>query len=363
MTASRSERGRARDGAARGETDREAGEALDQPRRRSGRGTPFEIGGRLVQPGESARIDLPAALLPTHTQLDIPLTVINAPAPGPRVWISAAVHGDEVNGVEIICRVLDRVETRLRRGVLVATPIVNVFGFIGQSRYLPDRRDLNRSFPGSRGGSLASRIAHRFLNDVVARCTHGLDLHTAAKDRSNLPQTRGNMADPEIRRLAEAFGAPVMLQSGTVNGSLRAAATKLGIPVLVFEGGEAQRFNEDVIEVGVRGVLGVLQELGMLPRRKRRRQGPSILVTDSTWIRARRGGLLRLSVPQGKQVIEEDQEIGTVSDPFGDDRISLRAPFRGLVIGHTKNPVVHGGDAVVHLGRLGGPDPLVRPEA
>jgi predicted deacylase len=265
--------------------------------------------------------------------------------------LSAAVHGDELNGVEIITRVLDALPEPLASGTIIAAPIVNVFGFVGQSRYLPDRRDLNRSFPGSKGGSLAARIAHLFLHEVVRRCTHGIDLHTAAEDKFNLPQIRGDLTDPQTRRLAEAFGAPVMVHSNVRPGSLRGAASKSNIPVVVFEGGESQRFNESVIRIGVQGILGVLRDLGLTTRGTRRKATQSIVVGESTWIRARRGGILRLSVREGSEVAEK-QVVGSVSDPFGEERVALRAPYRGLVIGVTRNPVVHGGDAVLHVGRI-----------
>lgn len=318
---------------------------------KASRNEPFECGGYFVAPGQRLRFDMPVALLPTHTQLHIPVTVVNGLKSGPRLWLSAAVHGDELNGVEIISRVLNRLEDPLRCGTIIAVPIVNVFGFIGQSRYLPDRRDLNRSFPGSMRGSLASRVAHLFMTEIVARCTHGIDLHTAAVDRSNLPQVRGDMTDPETRKLAEAFSAPAMVQSPPRPGSLRGAATKRGQPVLVFEGGEAQRFNEPAIDAGVRGIFGVMHSLGMVPKSLRGKRFKTTLVEESSWIRARRGGLWRLLVEEG-ETVKSGEALGIIGDPFGADRITIRAPFDGIVIGKTNNPVVHGGDSLVHLGKL-----------
>jgi len=315
------------------------------------RNEPFECGGYYVAAGQRLRFDMPVALLPTHTQLHIPVTVVHGLKPGPRLWLSAAVHGDELNGVEIISRLLNGLQDPLRCGTIIAVPIVNVFGFIGQSRYLPDRRDLNRSFPGSLRGSLASRIAHLFMTEIVERCTHGLDLHTAAVDRSNLPQVRGDMADPETRKLAEAFNAPVMMQSATRPGSLRGAASKRGKPSLVFEGGEAQRFNESAIGVGVRGIQGVLHMLGMISKPPRGKRTKTKLVEESSWIRARRGGLWQLHVDEG-ETVKSGEALGIIGDPFGADRITVRAPFDGVVVGKANNPVVHGGDSLVHLGKL-----------
>jgi len=311
---------------------------------------PLRFDQQVVAPGERVRIDLPVAQLPTHTRVHLPLEVLHGRAPGPRLWLSAAVHGDELNGVEIIRRVLLRLPECLERGSVIAAPIVNVLGFLAQSRYLPDRRDLNRSFPGSPSGSMASRLAHTFLDHVVSNCTHGIDLHTGTLDRSNHPQVRGNLRDGETLRMAEAFAAPIMVESQLRRGSLREIAGRRGIPVLVYEGGEALRFNEDAVRLGVEGVLRVLGALGLgsfeVPAGR-----PSLLVRRSTWVRARRGGLLRLEVSEGDRVARR-QRLGQLSDPLGEDAVELRAPFDGIVLGLTRNPVVHGGDALVHLGRI-----------
>lgn len=312
----------------------------------------FEIGGVQIEAGERARFNLPAALLPTRTPIDIPITVVHGMKPGPRLFVSATIHGDELNGIEVIRQVLDRIPQSLAAGTLVAVPIVNVIGFINQSRYLPDRRDLNRSFPGSRRGSLAARIAHLFMTEIVQRCTHGIDLHTASLEKSNYPQTRIAPGDPGVRVLAEAFNAPVVAMSTPRKGSLRAAAASCGVPVVLYEAGGAQRFDDHAVRVGVDGVLSVMAELGLIPRRFRAKRRRSIEVHDSDWIRARRGGLLRLAVREG-DMVAQGQPIGTIADPFGEDETTLKAPFDGFVIGATGNPVVHGGDAVVHLGRIG----------
>ncbi|MEZ6197854.1 MAG: M14 family metallopeptidase [Planctomycetota bacterium] len=289
------------------------------------------------------------ALLPTHTRVEVPVTVIHAAEPGPRIWLSAALHGDEINGVEIIRRVLGKLEDKVLRGTVVAVPIVNVFGFMGQSRYLPDRRDLNRSFPGSPRGSLASRMANFFMQEVVSRCTHGIDLHTGSSDRFNFPQIRGDLSDPETLRCARAFGAPVILQSTLRDGSLRFAAAKRRIPVIVYEAGEASRFDEASIRLGVKGVLGVLRELGLLARRNAR-PVRIVRIDDSSWVRARRAGVLRLTAKEG-DAIKRGQVLGIIADPLGMDGVSVVAPFDGIIVGLTRNPIVHGGDAVVHVGR------------
>ncbi len=308
----------------------------------------FEISGTKIEPGTRGNIEIPLAMLYTHTQMTIPVEVLHGREAGPRLFVCAALHGDEINGIEIIRRVLDSVQVENMRGTLVAVPIVNVFGFVYESRYLPDRRDLNRSFPGSQRGSLASRLAHLFSNEVVYRCTHGIDLHTAAPPRTNLPQIRANLKDGETRRIAEAFAAPVLIDSTSPAGSLRRVATGRGIPFLLYEGGEPMRFNESAIEMGVNGVLRVLWALDMLAEPIAPDVASSVEVTRTTWIRARQSGILQLDVSMGEQV-KRRQKLGDISDPFGSSTLNLTAPRDGLVIGRTISPLVHRGDAVLHL--------------
>ena len=226
-----------------------------------------------------------------------------------------------------------------------------MFGFIEQSRYLPDRRDLNRSFPGSPRGSLAARLADLFMKQVVSRCTHGIDLHTAADSRTNLPQIRANLKDPETERCARAFGAPAMIHASTRDGSLREAATKRGIAVLLYEGGEALRFNPDAIEVGVQGILRVMAMLEMYQSPIEPPPKPSLSVAKSQWVRASRSGILRLQIKLGQQV-EKKQSLGAIADPFGETTSHMYAPCKGLVIGYSQNPLVNQGDAIVHLAIL-----------
>ena len=298
---------------------------------------PFTVGGVVVPPGSLRRLEIPVARLATQTLLSLPVTVVHGTRPGPRLWLSAAVHGDEVNGVEIIRRVLDKLDASTLRGTVVAVPIVNVFGFINQSRYLPDRRDLNRSFPGSAKGSLASRLAYLFMAEIVGQCTHGIDLHTASDHRTNLPHIRGDLADPETRRIAEAFAPPLIMHSRVRDGSLREAASRLGIPVLLFEGGEADRFNEDALKMRRRG--------------KARRAPRTYESRSSYWVRARRSGLVRLQVKLGDKVAAK-QRIGATADPFGESSFAVHAPRAGIVVGVTLNPLVSQGDALVHVAEI-----------
>ncbi|MEX2647747.1 MAG: succinylglutamate desuccinylase/aspartoacylase family protein [Alphaproteobacteria bacterium] len=309
---------------------------------------PFLFGGQAVAPGSRATIDLPISNLSNHTPMTMPVQIVHGHRPGPRLFISGALHGDEINGVEIIRRLLQRPELGTIAGTLVAIPIVNVFGFLANSRYLPDRRDLNRSFPGSAGGSLAGRLAHVFLSEILGRCSHGIDLHTAAIHRDNYPQVRANLDDPETLRLACAFGVEVVINAGEREGSLREQAAKRGIPVLVYEAGEALRFQDTAIRAGLEGVLGVMRALAMLPADPGAPARDPIVARSSTWVRAATGGILRSEVPLGRHV-ERGTRLGVISDPFGEREVEVLARTSGLVIGCTHLPVVNAGDALFHI--------------
>ena len=314
-------------------------------------GEPLEIGGRTVLPGKRLYMEIPVARIATQDQLALPVAVVHGKAPGPRLWISGAIHGDELNGIDIAHRVLESADEASIRGTLIVVPIVNVFGFIHQSRYLPDRRDLNRTFPGSPRGSLAARMAHLFLQEIVERSTHGIDLHTAASNRGNLPQIRGDFEDPETRRMAEAFGAPVMIHSKLRDGSLRKAGGRRGIPVVVYEGGEANRFNQRVIRTGVNGVRRVMAHLGMTSDTPEPESDPVREARSSYWVRARRSGILRLGVRLGETVAAK-QRLGVIRDSFGRDRGYVQARAGGIVVGLTFNPLIYQGDGLVHIAEV-----------
>ncbi|GAB4350565.1 MAG: M14 family metallopeptidase [Gammaproteobacteria bacterium] len=312
----------------------------------------FTIAGRTVSAGSRQTIDLPLPPLFTHSPLSMPVHVVCGRRDGPRLFVSAAIHGDEINGVEIIRRLLNTPALGRLNGVLVAIPVVNVHGFITHSRYLPDRRDLNRSFPGSVTGPLASRIANIFTNEIIRQCTHGIDIHTGAGHRTNLSQIRGNLDDAETKRLAVAFGAPVIINANIRDGSLRETAAELGVPTLLYETGEALRFDEVSIRAGVRGVRRVMRALGMLPTRKKAKPPPEPVVAKSTsWVRAPMSGVLRLLVAPGGRV-EKNGLLAVVADPFGEKEAEVRAPFSGLVIGRTNLPLANEGDALYHIARF-----------
>jgi len=309
------------------------------------------LNGQKIEPNETLRLELPIARLPSETWVSMPIEVLNGKFAGPTLWLSAALHGDELNGVEIVRRVLQEITPQRLRGAIIAAPIINVFGFINQSRYLPDRRDLNRCFPGSPRGSLASRLAHLFMTEVVKRCTHGIDLHTASNHRDNLPQIRANLDDPETLRCAMAFNSPIVINSNLRDGSLREAASKQGIPVLLYEAGEPHRFNKEAIERGVEGVLRVMQELKMIRGHKTKRRPASLMAGKTSWVRARRGGIVRLDVELGQRVSAK-QKLGSIGEALPGDDTKIIAPHSGIIIGMTNHPLTNQGDSLVHIAEL-----------
>jgi uncharacterized protein len=315
----------------------------------------LKIGGVEIAPGERVDLDLPLAKSPTHTPLSMPIQVLHGKKPGPRLFVSAAIHGDELNGVEIIRRILKQKSLSRLHGTLITIPIVNVYGVIQHSRYLPDRRDLNRNFPGHEGGSLASRLANLFMREIVANSTHGIDLHTGALHRSNLPHVRANMDDEETSRLAHAFGVPLLLNSQLRDGSLREAASECGIPMLLYEAGEALRFDEVAIRAGVKGILNIMRILGMLPasRQKARIPMESMVASSTTWIRAPESGIFRTLVSLGSRV-KKGQLLGVVASPFGDQEVTVNSPCAGIVIGRSNLPLTNEGDALFHVARFQG---------
>jgi predicted deacylase len=313
---------------------------------------PFSIQEQTVAAGHRAVIDLALPRLSSHTLLSMPVHVIHGRREGPRLFVCAAVHGDELNGVEIIRRLLEAKSLRQLKGTLVAVPAVNVYGVIHQSRYLPDRRDLNRSFPGSPAGSLAARVASLFIDEIVRHCTHGIDLHTGAIHRTNLPQIRANLDDPETERLAHAFGVPVLLNSTLRDGSLRQAAAELGIPMLLYEAGEGLRFDEVCIRAGLSGVLNVMRGLGMIRATGQRpRTVAPFVARASSWTRAPESGLLRTLVALGAQVAKGDV-LGYISDPYSGNQHPVTAQASGIVIGRVQIPSVHEGEALFHIARF-----------
>ena len=310
---------------------------------------PFVFGGAEVAPGAQADIPLPISALSNGLEMTLPVRVIHGARPGPVLFVSAAIHGDEIIGVEIIRRLASRPALAGLAGTLLLIPVVNGYGFLNRSRYLPDRRDLNRSFPGSQSGSLAGRLADVFLNEIVDRADCGVDIHSAAAHRSNLPQIRIAPDDDELLSLAQAFGAPVILTSGLRPGSLRQASGERGVPVLLYEAGEGLRFDETSVRAGLAGILRVMQALGMFAEdRVAEPPSASVLAGASHWLRAPQGGLLRLSKELG-DTLQAGEAFGVVSNLFGDTAEEIVARRGGILVGRATLPTINEGDAVAHI--------------
>ncbi|MGH1454025.1 MAG: succinylglutamate desuccinylase/aspartoacylase family protein [Paracoccaceae bacterium] len=310
---------------------------------------PFRIGGQDVAAGTRATVELPVAVFSDHTPVRMPVHVIHGKRPGPVMFVSAAVHGDEVIGVEIVRRLLRSAPMSRVHGTLLAVPIVNNFGLLNLSRYLPDRRDLNRCFPGSPEGSMAARLAHIFLDQVVKRADFGIDLHSAAIHRTNLPQIRLTPGNDHLRQLGEAFGAPVIMTSRLRDGSLRAAAEEAGVDVLLYEAGEGLRFDEMAARTGLAGILRVMQAKGMIGARGvPRLKAKPVFCARSGWLRAPAGGLFRAFKATG-ELVEQDDVLGVVSDPMGEQETAILAEDTGIIIGRSNMPVVNEGDALFHV--------------
>jgi len=308
------------------------------------------IGGVSVAPGERTIIELQLGKLATHTDLHMPIHVIRGKKPGPILLVCAAIHGDKINGFEIIRRLSARITTSRLKGTLIAIPIVNVYGFIHRSRYLPDRRDLNRSFPGSPHGSMAAQLADTFMKEVVSKCTHGVDLHTGALQRENLPQIRANIQDERIKDMAIAFQAPIIIDSVVQAGTIRGAAADLDIPWIVYEAGEALRFDEVSIRAGVRGTLNVMRNIGLLTFSRKKLLEPRV-ARSSSWIRAQKSGVMRLIVKCG-DLVKGGQTLGFIADPYGSNEAPLQAERDGIVVGRSNLPMVYQGEAVIHIARF-----------
>jgi len=286
----------------------------------------------------------------------IPVEVIRSRKPGPTSFVSAAIHGDELNGMEIIRRLMTMKSLRLSSGTLIAVPIVNVYGMLNQSRYMPDRRDLNRCFPGSPKGSLAGRLAHLFLQEIVSKCDYGIDLHTGAIHRSNSPQIRANLKDEETEAMARVFGVPVLLNSNMLDGSLREAASNHGVKILLYEAGQALRFDEFSIRAGLRGVLNVLGHLGVMRKRPSKAKAVDPFIANySSWIRASSSGTVRDLKMLGDHV-KKGEVLAEICSPIGAFVVKLKAPRAGVIIGKQNIPLVQEGDAMFHIANFEEPD-------
>lgn len=307
------------------------------------------IGDEKVRAGTHKTIFLPMPKLYDWTPISLPIHVINGPEEGPTLCITAAVHGDEINGVEILRRLLKKKGLKRIHGNIIAIPIVNVYGFLYQERYLMDRRDLNRSFPGNSKGSLAAILAGIISKEVLSQSTHAIDLHTGSNHRFNLPQIRANLDMPGIEDLARAFNVPVILHSSFRDGSMREYANEQGIPLLVYEAGEALRFHELSIRTGINGVLSVMVALEMIKVGKfHLKQCVPTIARNSYWLRAPTSGILRHIKKAGDKVTK-GQVIAIIANPTSTEEYKLKSPLSGIIIGENMLPLVHSGQALFHI--------------
>ena len=306
--------------------------------------------GETIEPGESRDVELAVGESYSGTTVHIPLHIQRARQPGPTVFVTAALHGDEINGTGAVRTLIQDETFRLTRGTVILVPVLNLLSFDRHSRYLPDRRDLNRSFPGSKSGSLAGRLARTIFDEIVSRCDYGIDLHTAAVRRTNYPNTRGDLTDPEVRRLAESFGSEIIINAKGLRGTMRREACRAGCPTIIIEAGEVWKVEPGIVESTTRGIRNVLCELDMLEG-KLQRPAFQVVVSRSKWIRAEYGGFLQFHITPG-DIVEKNQPLATNTTLLGHDRNVLLAPFDAVVVGMTTLPAIGPGEPLCNLGKL-----------
>ena len=322
---------------------------MDQPETTA---QPFAIADETVAPGERRTLAIPVSRQLTGLSASLALRVLHGARPGPCVFVSAAVHGDEINGLAIVQRLCAELDPAAMAGTLILAPAVNIYGLVAHERYLPDRRDLNRSFPGSARGSLAAQLANCFLEHVIDKCSLGIDLHTAAVHRYNLPQIRIAADNPYLVELAMAFGAPVIIESPLREGSMRELAHQRGTPMLLMEAGEALRFDRLSIDIGTEGITRVLAHIGMIAADDGLTSvGIPARANHSSWVRSPRGGITHRIRKSGDTVHKGDL-LATVTGLFSEDPMEMTSPIAGIVIGHATLPVVNQGDALFHIAEV-----------
>lgn len=309
---------------------------------------PIKIDDHIIEPGEIKTVDYDIARLPSGMMITMPIHVYRSVEEGPVLLLSGGLHGDEVNGIETIRRMIaEGLFNKLHAGTILAIPILNLFGFLNYSRDVPDGKDVNRSFPGDANGSLASRVAFRITKNILPIIDYGIDFHTGGAQRTNYPQIRYAVSDKNSEILARAFGAPFTLNSNLIPKSLRHQSSKMGKPIIVYEGGESLRIDEFAIDEAIEGTKRVMQFLGMMKEQHQEKE--SVFCNDTTWVRAQRSGIFKPFVVSGEQV-QKGQPIGVINDPFGQYEIKVMSKATGFLIGHNNSPVVLQGDALFHIG-------------
>lgn len=306
------------------------------------------IANQEIKPGEFKEIKINIARLPSHTLIDTPIYVSRSMKDGPVLALIAGMHGDELNGMEVVRRILDRGLHKVKRGAVVCMPVINVYGFLNYSRDVPDGKDVNRSFPGRRNGSLASRVAYYLMHDVIPCIDCGIDFHTGGAMRSNYPQVRAVLRDDTNFELANAFCAPFTIDASFRPNSLRKEASRKGKKIIVYEGGESLRFDPQAIEEGVAGTLRLMKHLNMIDTAPEPKEQNRV-IWNTAWIRAKHAGLFQPNIQCG-QLVHRGEWVGTITDPFGEFKEKVKASETGYVISLNNGPVINAGDALMHLG-------------
>ena len=317
--------------------------------------TDLVINGKKIGTDTQQEIRLNVARLPSGTVITVRVYVFRSKKPGPVLLVMGGVHGDEINGVEIVRRAIDRdYFHNLECGTVIAIPLLNIYGFINFSRDASEGKDVNRSFPGNMSGSLASRVAGTLTKKILPLVDCGIDFHTGGAARYNYPQIRYTATDEKAAELAKAFAAPYLIQKANIAKSLRKVALGMEKPIIIYEGGESLRFDGFSINHGLEGLKRMMKHLGMIneaPAPKR----PSIVFDRTSWQRASRSGLFRWSQRSGSRV-SIGEPLGILNDPYGESEIKILAKKEGYIIGHNNAPVVSQGDALFNIGHeLGSP--------
>lgn len=303
-----------------------------------------------IKPGKLQRIHANIARLPSGTIIDIPVMIYQSKKPGPTLLLIAGMHGDEINGVEIIRRVLEHEYYKVKNGTVICIPVINIFGFINFSRDVPDGKDINRSFPGTQHGSLASQVAYFLMQEIIPHIDFGIDFHTGGQRINNFPQIRARLDDPDNQALAAAFSTCFSINSPYRDKSLRKAAAAIGKKILVYEGGESLRLRKNAIDEGIAGMLRVMKYLKMIDEAPQPKYHTTIIMS-SKWVRAKVSGLHYSSARNGSFVQKKDI-LGVIGDPFGEYSVKIHSPEDMYILGLNNNPVVNRGDALFHLGSV-----------
>lgn len=310
----------------------------------------LKILGEKVASGKSAVLTFEVAKLHTRNTLDVPIIIERSKKPGPTVLITAGIHGDEINGVEIVRQIIAKGINKPKKGTIICVPVINVFGFLNMDRLFPDGRDLNRVFPGSQNGSLASRVAHFVMSEIVPHADFVIDFHTGGADRFNAAQIRIIKEEPILTELAHVFGAPFIYYSKNLNKSFRNSCYKLGVPMLLFEGGKSFNIHNNITNTGVNGAKRILNHLGMLNSKFKvsEPKTKAVIIEDSKWLRAKFSGMFKATVAINTYV-KKDDVLGNITDPYGSFNHFVKAPNNGYIFNVNESPIIYQGDAIFHI--------------